>query len=39
MNWKIIFQDDFDSEFDELNEVVQNECFAHLKILENFRKF
>lgn len=37
MNWKIIFQDDFDLEFDELNEIVQNECLAHLKVLEKFR--
>jgi hypothetical protein len=36
MNWKIIFQDDFDLEFDELNEIVQNECLAHLKVLEKF---
>lgn len=36
MNWKIIFQEDFDLEFDELNEIVQNECFAHLKVLEKF---
>jgi len=36
MNWKIIFQEDFDLEFDELSEEVQNECFAHLKVLEKF---
>ncbi len=36
MNWEIIFQEDFDSEFDELSEAVQNECFAHLKVLEKF---
>lgn len=36
MNWVINFYDDFEIEFDELSEVVQNECFAHLKLLEKF---
>ncbi|MFC3907867.1 type II toxin-antitoxin system RelE/ParE family toxin [Legionella dresdenensis] len=36
MNWKIIFQEDFDLEFDELSDLVQNECLAHLKVLERF---
>ncbi|OGT51639.1 MAG: addiction module toxin RelE [Gammaproteobacteria bacterium RIFCSPHIGHO2_12_FULL_41_15] len=36
MNWIISFDDEFDLEFDELNEVVQNECLAHLKVLEKF---
>lgn len=36
MNWEIVFQEDFESEFDDLNEIVQNECFAHLKVLERF---
>jgi hypothetical protein len=36
MNWEIIFQEDFNLEFDELNELVQNECLAHLKVLEKF---
>lgn len=36
MNWKISFEDDFETEFDELNELVQDECFAHLKFLEKF---
>lgn len=36
MNWKIIFQEDFDLEFDELSPSVQNECLAHLKVLEKF---
>ena len=36
MDWIIIFDDDFEVEFDELNEMVQNECFAHLKVLEKF---
>ncbi len=36
MNWEIIFQEDFNLEFDELNELVQNECLAHLRVLEKF---
>ena len=36
MNWIISFDDEFDLEFDELNEIVQNECLAHLKVLEEF---
>lgn len=36
MKWKIIFQENFDLEFDEMSETVQNECFAHLKVLEKF---
>lgn len=41
MSWFIhelekIFEENFDIEFDELNESVQNECFAHLKFLEKF---
>ncbi len=36
MKWQILFQDDFNNEFDELNEIVQNECLAHLKVLEKF---
>ncbi len=36
MNWKIIFEEEFEPEFDELAEAVQNECFAHLKVLEKF---
>lgn len=36
MKWKIIFHDDFEPEFDNLNIKVQNECFAHLKLLEKF---
>jgi hypothetical protein len=36
MKWEIIFADEFESEFDELNEEVQDECFAHLKLLEKF---
>ncbi len=36
MNWIINFEDDFETEFDELNEMVQDECFAHLKFLAKF---
>lgn len=36
MNWKIIFDNEFDLEFDELSELVQDECLAHLKFLEKF---
>ncbi len=36
MNWIINFEDDFETEFDELNEIVQDECFAHLKFLAKF---
>lgn len=36
MKWKIIFDDDFEPEFDELHENVQDECFAQLKLLEAF---
>jgi hypothetical protein len=36
MVWEIIFNTDFESEFDSLNESVQDECFAHLKLLEKF---
>ena len=36
MVWNIIFNIDFEPEFDGLNESVQDECFAHLKLLEKF---
>jgi hypothetical protein len=36
MKWEILFHTDFELEFDELNVIVQNECFAHLKLLERF---
>jgi len=36
MKWEIIFDNDFDLEFNELNAIVQDECFAHLKLLEKF---
>jgi len=36
MKWIINFENDFELEFDELNDLVQDECFAHLKLLEIF---
>lgn len=36
MSWIIHFENNFEREFDELNEQVQDECFAHLKLLEKF---
>lgn len=36
MNWLVLFEEDFETEFDELNKEVQNECLAHLKFLEKF---
>ena len=36
MKWNIIFDAEFDLEFDELNIIVQYECLAHLKVLEEF---
>lgn len=34
--WEILFQCDFDAEFDELSEAVQDELLAHAKLLEQF---
>lgn len=36
MSWVINFEDTFEEEFNELSESVQDECFAHLKLLEKF---
>lgn len=36
MKWEIVFHEAFEAEFDELNVLVQDECFAHLKLLEKF---
>jgi hypothetical protein len=36
MKWEINFADEFEPEFDELNETVQDECYAHLRLLEKF---
>ncbi|HAT9492389.1 TPA: addiction module toxin RelE [Legionella pneumophila subsp. pneumophila] len=36
MKWLIEFYDAFESEFDGFSEDVQDECFAHLQLLEKF---
>ncbi len=36
MTWAVEFHPDFDPEFDDLAEAVQNELLAHLKLLEQF---
>lgn len=36
MQWEIKFAEEFDSEFDELDEVVQDELLAKAKLLEAF---
>ena len=36
MSWAIDFHDDFDPEFDDLPEEVQDELLARLKVLEEF---
>jgi hypothetical protein len=36
MSWDIIFHKDFDLEFDVLDKIVQDECLAHLNVLETF---
>lgn len=36
MSWEIKFSSDFELEFDEFSERVQDECFSHLKVLEKF---
>lgn len=36
MSWIINFEDNFEIEFEELNERVQDECFAHLASLARF---
>ena len=36
MSWVVKFENIFESEFDALSEIVQDECFAHLKLLEKF---
>jgi len=33
--WDVQFHPDFDPEYDELNEAVQDELLAHLKLLES----
>ncbi len=36
MQWEVRFADEFDSEFDELPEIVQDEVLARAKLLEVF---
>ncbi len=36
MSWIINFENDFELEFGELSKKVQDECLAHLKLLEKF---
>jgi hypothetical protein len=34
--WRIKFHEEFEAEYDELGEEVQDELLAHLKLLEKF---
>lgn len=34
--WQVTFHSDFDAEFDELSQAVQDELLAHAKLLEQF---
>ena len=36
MQWKVAFSDEFDEEFDELSEAVQDELLASAKLLATF---
>jgi len=36
MPWEVKFDDTFESEFDQLSEVVQDEIIARAKVLEKF---
>lgn len=36
MKWSIHFHIQFEEEFDELSEIVQDECYAQLLLLEKF---
>lgn len=36
MKWQVSFHDDFEAEFDALDEAVQDEMLAHAKLLEQF---
>jgi hypothetical protein len=36
MTWKVTFCDEFELEFEALNEVVQDELLAQLKLLARF---
>lgn len=36
MTWQVSLHDDFEAEFDALDEAVQDELLAHAKLLEHF---
>jgi len=36
VKWQVSFHDDFEAEFDGLDEAVQDEMLAHAKLLEQF---
>ena len=36
MNREVLFHDDFDAEFEDLTETVQDELLAHARLLEEF---
>ena len=36
MKWEVLFYDDFEAEFDGLDQAVQDELLAHSKLLEQF---
>jgi len=36
MSWKVVFDEGFEPEFDELSQAVQDELLAHAKLLERF---
>ena len=36
MVWEVLFHSDFDAEFDEMREAVQDELLAHTKLVEQF---
>ena len=36
MKWNVLFDKEFDSEFDNLPDAVQDEMLAHAKLLEQF---
>jgi hypothetical protein len=36
VKWEVSFYDDFEAEFDALDEAVQDELLAHAKLLEQF---
>ena len=36
MSWEVLFQAEFEAEFDELSQAVQDELLAHAQLLEKF---